>query len=165
MNEMFPLFMKSMDGLKALVSLPSIPHQNLPNQQSSKFKEPTPNCWFGSFPVLSWNLLLVPWDFSKTQNQKRFFDSENFQKTQNQKRFFDSENFWKTQNQKRFFDSEIFWKAKSGGYFQNQRTTNTRNSTTNQNEMLLGSLISWFCTRKCAVEDRFCKVSMPWVSP
>jgi hypothetical protein len=50
MNEMFPLFMKSMDGLKALVSLPSIPHQNLPNQQSSKFKEPTPNCWFGSFP-------------------------------------------------------------------------------------------------------------------
>ncbi len=29
MNEMFPLFMKSMDGLKALVSLPSIPHQNL----------------------------------------------------------------------------------------------------------------------------------------
>jgi hypothetical protein len=36
----------------------------------------------------------------------------------------------------------FFWKDKSGGYFQNQRTTNTRNSTTNKNEMLLGSLIS-----------------------
>ncbi len=143
-----------------------LPPSLISNLQNSK--EPTPNCWWVlRFPVLSWNpVLLVPWNFSKTQYQKRFFDSVNFQNSKYQKRFFDSENFQNTNiPEEVLLILRVFKKPKSGGYFQNRRTTNTRNSTTNQNEMLLGSLISWFCTRKCAVEGRFCKVSMPWLSP